>query len=488
MVRQSVQALASIIDGDPDTPAVVAFGGGRAPVTLTYGELVSGVDEFARRLVDMGVRPHDRVAIIASNHEHHMTTFLAIGLAGGCACPVSHRLPAQTISQLFDECDIRFAISDDERCGIVPDNVRGVTFDELKTSAGGAAKLPHVDGDDAACVMLTSGSTGHPKAVPITHAGYSWGVRQYADLKPPPGEGRVLISAPLYHMNGQCDFAINLSHGSTTVLMRKFELSEFLSAIEDYQITEIGGVPTMLAMAIGMMKAGRKVNTSSVTSVNLGSAPLSKALYEDIKRHFPNARITNGYGTTETGFVCFGRHPDGLEPPIESVGYPRAVVDMKIDPRNDELCLRTRMMAKGYLNNEAATAERFVDGWYRTGDVVRKDRDGFFYITGRVDDMFVCGGENIFPGEIESRLERHPAVLQAAVIPEVDPVKGQVPAAFVVRAPGKPVTEEELKKFTLAEGPAYAHPRRISFLEAMPLAGTNKIDKAALAKRLQVTD
>jgi long-chain acyl-CoA synthetase len=136
----------------------------------------------------------------------------------------------------------------------------------------------------------------------------------------------------------------------------------------------------------------------------------------------------------------------------------------------------------GYLNLPEATVTRVRDGWYDTGDVMRRDADGFFFFVGRNDDMFVCGGENIYPGEVEKLLERHPGVAECAVVPLADEIKGQLPVAYVVAKDGAAPTVDELKQFALANAPAYQHPRFIAFLDQLPLAGTNKIDRKALTE------
>ena len=144
---------------------------------------------------------------------------------------------------------------------------------------------------------------------------------------------------------------------------------------------------------------------------------------------------------------------------------------------------RTPANMRGYLNMPEKTRDVLTaDGWYISGDVFRRDKDGAYYFVGRTDDMFVCGGENIFPIEVVSLLERHPAVHQAVVLPFAHELKGQVPYAFVVLRPGQQATEQALKEYALEHGPAFQHPRRVFFLERMPLAGTNKIDQAALRK------
>ena len=140
-----------------------------------------------------------------------------------------------------------------------------------------------------------------------------------------------------------------------------------------------------------------------------------------------------------------------------------------------------------YVNQPALTAERIRDGWINTGDIMRRDADGWYYFVGRDDDMFVCAGENIYPGAVERVLERHPDVLEVCVLPLADPLRGHVPVAFVVARPGSSPTETAIKDYVLAHAAPFMHPRHVWFIDRMPLAGTNKIDRRALAERAQRT-
>jgi acyl-CoA synthetase (AMP-forming)/AMP-acid ligase II len=182
--------------------------------------------------------------------------------------------------------------------------------------------------------------------------------------------------------------------------------------------------------------------------------------------------------------VPLGPHPDGKQRPQGSIGVPYAGTEARLvggpHENEGELIVRNPGILIGYHNLPEESARRIRDGWYYTGDVCRRDEEGFYYFVGRNDDMFVCGGENIFPIEVESLLERHPAVHQAFVMPFAHEMKGEVPYAFVVRRSGASATEEELRQFALANGPAYQHPRRVFFLDHLPLAGTNKIDRGLL--------
>jgi acyl-CoA synthetase (AMP-forming)/AMP-acid ligase II len=201
---------------------------------------------------------------------------------------------------------------------------------------------------------------------------------------------------------------------------------------------------------------------------------------------FPAAKVYNSYGTTEVAAI-FGDHPDGLPAPRTSVGYPLPMVAVRLvgedgrDANPGELWVRGEGVMEGYHGAPDLTAEKIVDGWCRTGDVMLRDEEGWFHFVGRVDDMVVCGGENVYPGAVEQVLERHPLVRQAAVVAVPDDVKGALPVAFVVATPGAMLTEADVRGWALEHAPAAAHPRAVWFVDALPLAPTEKIDRRALA-------
>jgi acyl-CoA synthetase (AMP-forming)/AMP-acid ligase II len=243
----------------------------------------------------------------------------------------------------------------------------------------------------------------------------------------------------------------------------------------------------MIAMMLQQDELLRRTDLSSVTAIRMGSAPVSPALAHSIRALFPKANITNVYGTTESGPITFSAHPDGLEKPQLSLGYPHPQVQLRLAGAKDgtaaEGVLEIKcpaLMSEYHKLPEATRKVLTPDGYYHTGDVFRRDENGFFYFVGRTDDMFVCGGENIYPGEVEKMLERHPAVQQACVVPMPDEIKWQKPVAFVVLNPRASVSEQDVKTFALAHAPAYQHPRRVWFLKELPLAGTNKIDTKKL--------
>ena len=247
----------------------------------------------------------------------------------------------------------------------------------------------------------------------------------------------------------------------------------------------------MIAMMLRERELLARTDLSCVRRVSMGSAPLTQSLIDQVRSVFPKAQIVNGYGTTEIGPIVFGPHPDGVKQPELSPGCAHRAVQLRLvrDGREvaDEGALEARcgaLMTHYHKLPEATAKSMTADGYYRTGDVFRRDENGFFFFVGREDDMFVCGGENIFPGDVEKMLERHPAIHQAAVIPVPDELKGHKPIAFVVRTSNAVLDEDAVKAYALANAPAYQHPRRVIFVDEMPLAGTNKIDKRALAQRV----
>jgi long-chain acyl-CoA synthetase len=306
----------------------------------------------------------------------------------------------------------------------------------------------------------------------------------------PPGQ-RSLVAAPLYHMNGLAMCQTTFSHGDTVVLLPQFTSKGYIEAAAKHKVGFLTSVPTMIAMMMREKELLAKTDLGAVEAVRMGSAPLTQALIDQVRAVFPKATISNGYGTTEAGPVVFGPHPRGLKQPELSPGAAHPSVQLRLvrDGREvedqGELEMKCGALMTHYHKLPETTAKVMTpDGYYRTSDVFRRDADGFFYFVGRVDDMFVCGGENIYPGDVEKMLEKHPAIHQAAVLPVPDELKGHKPVAFVVRANGAALDEQAVKSYALANAPAYQHPRRVFFVDEMPLAGTNKIDKRVLAKQI----
>jgi acyl-CoA synthetase (AMP-forming)/AMP-acid ligase II len=300
----------------------------------------------------------------------------------------------------------------------------------------------------------------------------------------------VVVAAPLYHMNALAVSQAALARHDTIILLPGFTAQSYIEAAVTYRATTLTSVPTMIAMILREKALLARADLTAVTAVRMGSAPVSHGLMEAARLTFPNAAITNSYGTTEAGPIVFTVHPDGRSTPDLSVGVADPHVSLRlVDGANSDagegvLQMRCPALMNGYHNLPEATAKALTwDGFYVTGDVFRRDADGFHYFIGRADDMFVSGGENIYPGEIEAMLERHPDIHQAVVVPIDDELKFKKPVAFAVTRPGAAPSEEAIQQFALASAAPYLYPRRVWFVPEMPLAGTNKIDRLALARR-----
>ena len=337
--------------------------------------------------------------------------------------------------------------------------------------------------------LYTSGSSGRPKGVVLSHMSHLW-VIDMRRCTARFGENRVLVAAPLYHMNALAVSQAALAQHHTVILLPGFTAQSYIEAAATYRATALTSVPTMIAMILREPALLERTDLSAVSAIRMGSAPVSEGLIEAARRSFPHAVITNGYGTTEAGPIVFTTHANGLPTPDLSVGAAHPDVELRLVDGADRavsegvLQMRCPALMTGYHNLPEATAKALTaDGFYITGDVFRRDSDGFYYFVGRSDDMFVSGGENVYPGEIEAVLERHPDIHQAVVVPVDDELKFKKPVAFVVARPGAAPSEAAVKAFALANAAPYLHPRRVWFLPEMPLAGTNKIDRGALAKR-----
>jgi acyl-CoA synthetase (AMP-forming)/AMP-acid ligase II len=342
---------------------------------------------------------------------------------------------------------------------------------------------------EPAMFLYTSGSTGTPKGVVLSHQSHIWVVE--TRLAPGLDRHRYLIAAPLYHMNALALAKLACAAHATIVLLPRFEARAYIDAISRYHPTWLTAVPPMIAMMLRETDALKRADLSSVEFIRMGSAPVSASLMAATHHAFPKAAVTNAYGTTEAGMIVFGPHPKGLPQPESSVGakHPKAEVRL-VDGANRDadqgvLEMKAAAIMNGYHNRPDVPVPITPDGYYITGDVFRRDRDGFYYFIGRTDDMFVSGGENIYPADVERMLEKHPGVGQAVVIPVDDAIKGTKPVAFVIPKAGQHPSEAEIKTFALANAPAYQHPRFVWFVDDVPLASTNKVDRAALRKIAQ---
>ncbi|MBM4189001.1 MAG: acyl--CoA ligase [Gemmatimonadetes bacterium] len=476
----------------PEHPAVIDCRDSDRHRVWSTAELEGTANAVARGLLRR-YRSGERIAILSANRAEFLAGYFGTMRAGLVTVPINWKLPRDTIEFIFADAEISAVFVDDDRAAMVPAGIPAFRFDgQGPASFAGlldpgpiAPVVPAAE--QLAKILYTSGSTGRPKGVPLRHPGQLWALTKYFTGYSAGREDRTIVVAPTYHKNGLFFSMVAISNQMTIVSLPKFDARSYLEAVARYRCTVLSGIPTMFALIARETDLIARLDLTSVRMVTIGSAPLTDGLVARVKQIFPGATVLNGYGTTEAGPCAFGPHPAGLARPTLALGYPFPDIEWRLvgGPSASEGAfeIRTPALMPGYLNLPGPTAEKVKDGWYATGDVMRHDADGFFYFVGRVDDMFVSGGENIFPGEVEKLLERHPDVAQASIVPVPDEIKGQIPVAFVVARTGSNLTEAELKQYALDRGPAYAHPRFAIFVDAIPVAGTHKVDRRELIER-----
>jgi long-chain acyl-CoA synthetase len=481
----------------PDRIALIDHSGG-AVRELRYGELDRAMDEAGAALAGAGLRPGERIALVAANRAEYLTLFFGAIRAGLVVVPVNHKLGEEAVAFIVEDAACAAVVLDTgslgplagalERCKaprlrIALDSVPA-GWTAMADLEGGTLEPPLI-AEDAQCFQpYTAGSTGRPKGVIATHDGQLWSIRMSQRYWPVQETERGIVAAPLYHKNAmRGTIKPMLYAGASLVLMPGFEPRAYLDALSRHRCTSAFGVPAMFAMLLREEKLLASHDFSSLRTVSMGSAPVPQELVDKVERAFANAKVKESYGLTEGGGPL--RPPlDGRPIPRGSCGVAAPETELKltdpdgrVNPRYGELWIRCPYVCKGYYNLPELTRERIVDGWLRTGDIFSVDEGGFYYFRGRIDDMFTCGGENIYPKDVENLLLGHPDVVDAVVVPHAHQLKGFAPVAMVVPRPGAKVEPEAVKRFCLERGPAFAHPRIVLVVDKLPLSGADKVDR-----------
>lgn len=479
------------------------------PREVTYAMLEERLNRVASRLLALGLEPGDRLLLSASNRAEYLDVMFGAMRAGVVPVPLSTKLGADAIAHILVDSGATAAVVEDAANATVRDLVDQMELAVRIAFGGGGGWLDLEDeiaagtpifapislAPDHPCFLpYTSGSTGRPKGVVLPHEGQCWWLRCVLTYWPTSPEARVLAAVPLYHKNAMAG-AIKpvLAQGGSVVLLPGFEPRRFLETLSGSRCTKAGAVPAVYALLLQERDLIRSLDFSELKLLTVGSAPTPKELQDAIEAAF-GVPVVETYGLTEGGPVMIGPPVDGRRVPHGSCGVAWPEGEVKLvgadgmeSASDGELWVRNPGVTPGYYNLPKVNAARFVDGWLRTGDVFHRDHEGFFYFRGRTDDMFNSGGENIYPIEVEDLLLRHPSVAEVSVVPLPHRIKGEAPVAMVVVAKGMHVDEDELKRFCLAHGPAYAHPRRIHFVTEMPLNGPGKIDRRIVQRIMSET-
>jgi long-chain acyl-CoA synthetase len=488
----------------PDRPAIFDWVDGQERCR-THGLLESNLDAVALALAKR-LKIGDRVAIGIGNRAEFVETLFGAMRCGVVPVPINLRQGSAQIRHALTDSGCVAAIVE-PRANLHLTEI----VDELKLplritlgEAGGAwlgyadvfapseqaFEPPSLPDEHPALQPYTSGSTGVPKGVVLSHEGQVWWTEAYGKLYKPASDEVSLVAVPLYHKNAMAGAVkAKLPAGAAIVVMPEFEPRRFLENLARFRCTHTTGVPTIYSLALRETDLIDTLDFSSLRSVTVGSAPVHSELRRAMELAF-RCPVHESYGLTEGGPVMFGPPLDGRKEPEGSCGVLWPGCEAKIDTgeglvtKCGELVVRNPGVMKGYNGLPEMTAQRLKNGWLRTGDLFEVDKDGFWYFRGRTDDMFTCGGENVFPKEVEDTLLQHPAVQEACVVSAVHPTKGNAPVALVVSIDAE-LSESDLKQFALDHGAAYAHPRRVLFVDALPLNGAGKVDRALVSRNLR---
>ncbi|NPT36463.1 class I adenylate-forming enzyme family protein [Paraburkholderia xenovorans] len=488
-MSQPLKNLGSIGDEfrNEDRPVIIDLWDNENPREVDYPTFHATCDAIARGFVARGYGKGTRIGIFCSNRLEFLEVFYGAMRAGVIPVPMGILLPKDTIEWIIRDAELKLVFCDSELRAKLPSNtphivVESEEYEAFKVPGPFEAIVP--TGDDVAFQPYTSGSTGRPKGVVLSHRAHVWVAETISKDRGFCRTDRMIVAAPLYHKHAMNAIKSVFVGGSTVVLMKKFEPRAYLDAVSRYRVSVLSGVPTIFAMILQQRDLIEGKDFSFVRLATMGGAPASDELIDAVAKILPNADIISIFGITETSAALFGSHPGNLTRPRHSVGWPIAGNEFKLIGGPDEnfgvLHVRGPGMMNGYHNNPVEMERRLKDGWFNTGDVLRKDADGWYYFIGRSDDMFVCSGNNIYPGEVELMLERHPDIEQAVIVPVPDEIRHQIPYAYVVRRKGSALSEKDVKEHALTNAPPYQYPRKVIFVDQLLLNGVGKIDRKAL--------
>jgi len=476
-------------------------------VTTTYATLAARSSDFADRLRLAGYGPGDRIATVSGNSTDHVVAFFACALAGVAFVPLSWRLTPRELADVLARSTPALVLIEDEHAALAdaalrtmdrtpPVAVLGTTGIEAGTAPPAARPRTRrpVRDEDPLLVIFTSGSEAAPKGVVLTHANCFWNNLALAQALPLTQDDVVLAMLPQFHVAAwNCQPLLAWWVGATVVMERSFQPSRVLQLIADRKVTAMMGVPTQYAM-LAEDREWPSADASSLRLALVGGATMPASLQEAwSSRGIP---LTQGYGLTEAA-------PNVLHmPAAEATGAPGAVgrpyphVSVRIvDPASGlvlegeatgELWVRGPSVFAGYLGDDEATVRAMSGGWLRSGDLASRDADGVYRIVDRLKDIFISGGENVAPAEVELALCLHPLVEAAAVVGVPDAVWGERGVAFVVPVAGAPLSADEVLAHARRNLAAFKIPVHVEFVDTLPRSTIEKLSRSRLRERARV--
>jgi len=485
---------------NPDKEALVC-----EDARFTWSEANGRANQLGYAMKKLGVAPGDRVGLLALNEPEYLEMFYGLGKIGAILVPMNYRLAGPEMEYILNDSGCKVFVFGPEYVDIV-DSIRKnipaeqfvALMDEPPEWALSYRALaekepteePELVGgdDDVLTILYTSGTTGRPKGAMLTHNNYFFSATNLLATVGDLGETAMLV-LPLFHIGGIGNAPLAPQVGLRTVMLKSLDPKRMLELIQEEKVNVFGSVPALLQI-LKMIPDFEKYDWSSVRKVFVYAAPLPVALLEEYAE--AGIEVRNLYGMTESagsGTVIDGEH---AMVKAGSCGLPEFLAEVKVvdDDGNEvgpevtgEVIMRADFVMLGYWNNAEATAETIKDGWLYTGDIARRDADGYFYIMDRKKDMIISGGENIYPAEIEDLLIRHPKIQDVGVIGYPHEMWGEAVKAIVVIAPGETLTADEVIEWTDGKIGKFKMPKAVTFTDALPRSATGKILKRELREQ-----
>jgi long-chain acyl-CoA synthetase len=452
-------------------------------LVITYAQLDDLSARAADWLRERGVAPGDRVGIMLPNVAQFPVLYYGVLRAGGTVVPMNPLLKAREVEHYLGDSGAKLvvAMSPEAMAGAEAVGAQAVPVDaDTLTEIAARPPSPEIAAradDDTAVILYTSGTTGSPKGAELTHANlHRNAVVATTTLLELGPEDVVMGCLPLFHSFGQtCGLNSAVAAGACLTLVPRFDPTTALKVIERDRVTVFEGVPTMY---VAMLNAGADIADTSTLRLGIsGGAALPVEVLRGFEQAF-GTPILEGYGLSETSPVATFNTPTQRKP--GSIGVPIAGVELKlvdVEGEVGEIAIRGHNVMKGYWQRPDASLAAIRDGWFHTGDMARRDEDGFYFIVDRKKDLIIRGGFNVYPREIEEVLYEHPAVLEAAVVGTPHPTHGEEVVAAVALRPGASATTDELREYVKARVAPYKYPRHVWLLDALPKGPTGKVLK-----------
>ncbi len=465
----------------------------------SYKEMNGRVDALAAHMRnEWKLQPGDRLAVYSKNCAEYVFLFFACIKSGVIMVPLNFRLMPEELNVLLGDAEPTLLLYEKEFAAQVSalqmsENGALKRLDELtpflieKALPKAFAQSLPVESERAIMILYTSGTTGLPKGAMINHRMLFWNSINTGLRLNITADDHTQSFAPFFHTGGwNVLLTPFFHHGASHTLLDGFDAGLILRLMEEEKSTLLFGVPTMLQM-MADDPAFEKCNLQSVRYAIVGGAPMPKPLIDTW--HEKGIAIRQGYGLTEVGPNCFSLHQDDAIRKKGSIGLPNFYIDARVvgEDGHDceagdvgELWLKSPVVTPGYWRNPKATNGAITDGWFHTGDMVTRDDEGYYYVVDRKKNMFISGGENVYPAEVEKFLYSHPAIKEVCVIGVPDDKWGEVGKAFVVLKKKSAETEESIRAFCKGRIAGYKTPKHVAFVDELPKNAAGKIDRKSL--------